>query len=81
VIVVFVGGLRGVAVDVTVADDAVVGWLGGLNVRGLVAVMQVLAVLSLWWVLVACSGGHSRGHSTRAYCSQPDRTQRNALPT
>jgi tRNA A-37 threonylcarbamoyl transferase component Bud32 len=55
VIVVFAGGLRGVAVDVTVADDAVVGWLGGLNIPGLVAVMQVLAALSSWWVLKALS--------------------------
>jgi hypothetical protein len=31
--------------------------------------------------LIACSGGHSGGHSTRPYCSQPDRTQRNAFPT
>jgi hypothetical protein len=30
---------------------------------------------------IACSGGHSGGHSTRPYCSQPDRTQRNAFPT
>jgi membrane-associated phospholipid phosphatase len=55
VIVVFAGGLHGVAVDVTVADDAVVGWLGGLNLPGLVAVMQVLAMLSSWWVLKAVS--------------------------
>ena len=55
VIVVFAGGLHGVAVDVTVADDAVVGWLGGLNLPGLVAVMQVLAMLSSWWVLKALS--------------------------
>ena len=57
VIVVFAGGLHGVAVDVTVADDAVVGWLGGLNLPGLVAVMQVLAMLSSWWVLKALSVG------------------------
>lgn len=31
--------------------------------------------------LIACSGGHSRGHSTRPYCSQPDHTQRNVRPT
>ena len=55
VIVIFAGGLHGVAVDVTVADDAVVSWLGGLSVPGLVAVMQVLAMLSSWWVLKALS--------------------------
>jgi hypothetical protein len=31
--------------------------------------------------LIACSGGHSRGHSTRPYWTEPDRTQRNAFPT
>ena len=30
--------------------------------------------------LVACSGGHSRSHSTRPNCTQPDRTQRKCLP-
>jgi tRNA A-37 threonylcarbamoyl transferase component Bud32/membrane-associated phospholipid phosphatase len=57
VIVVFAGGTRGLAVDITVADDAVVSWLGGLNVPGLVAVMQVLAMLSSWWLLKALSVG------------------------
>ena len=32
-------------------------------------------------VSIACLGGHSHGHSTRTDCSQPDRTQRNAVPT
>jgi hypothetical protein len=30
---------------------------------------------------LACIAGHSGGHSTRPYCSQPDRTQRNAFST
>jgi hypothetical protein len=34
-IVVFAGGLRGPAVTVTVADDAVVRWLAGLDTPGL----------------------------------------------
>ena len=34
-IVVFAGGLRGLAVDVAVLDDAVVGWLAGLDPPGL----------------------------------------------
>jgi hypothetical protein len=38
-LVVFADGLRGRAVTVTVVDDAVVGWLAGLEVPGLVAVM------------------------------------------
>ena len=50
-IVVFAGGLRGVAVDVTVVDDAVVRWLAGLEVPGLVGVWQALAALSSWWIL------------------------------
>src|SRR5215204_5614434 len=42
-IAVFAGGLRGVAVDVTVADDAVVRWFGGLQAPGLVGVWRALA--------------------------------------
>jgi len=34
-VVVFAGGLRGPAVAVTVADDAVVRWLAGLRAPGL----------------------------------------------
>jgi predicted anti-sigma-YlaC factor YlaD len=33
-VVVFAGGLRGVAVDVAVFDAAVVGWLGGIDLPG-----------------------------------------------
>jgi hypothetical protein len=50
-IVVFVGGLRGVAVDVTVADDAAVRWLGGLHAPGLVGIWRGLAALSSGWAL------------------------------
>jgi membrane-associated phospholipid phosphatase len=50
-IVVFAKGLRGLAVDVTVADDAVVSWLVGLDGPGLVAVKRGLAAMSSWWVL------------------------------
>jgi tRNA A-37 threonylcarbamoyl transferase component Bud32 len=50
-IVVFARGLRGLAVDVTVADDAVVSWLGGLQAPGLVGLWRALAALSSWWVL------------------------------
>jgi tRNA A-37 threonylcarbamoyl transferase component Bud32 len=49
--VVFAGGLRGLAVDVTVADDAVVRWLAGLDAPGLVGLERVLAAISSWWVL------------------------------
>src|SRR5882672_5705762 len=47
-VVVFAGGLRGPAVAVTVADDAVVRWLAGLRAPGLLAGMRVLAALGSW---------------------------------
>jgi tRNA A-37 threonylcarbamoyl transferase component Bud32 len=50
-IAVFARGLRGLAVDVTVADDAVVRWLAGLHARGLVGGWRALAAISSWWVL------------------------------
>jgi tRNA A-37 threonylcarbamoyl transferase component Bud32/membrane-associated phospholipid phosphatase len=50
-IAVFARGLRGLAVDVTVADDAVVSWLTGLHAPGLVGLWRALAALSSWWVL------------------------------
>ena len=50
-IVVFAGGLRGPAVTVTVADDAVVRWLAGLDTPGLTATWRALAFLGSWWVL------------------------------
>jgi tRNA A-37 threonylcarbamoyl transferase component Bud32/membrane-associated phospholipid phosphatase len=50
-IVAFARGLQGLAVDVTVADGAVVRWLAGLHAPGLVAVWRGLASLSSWWIL------------------------------
>jgi tRNA A-37 threonylcarbamoyl transferase component Bud32 len=50
-IVVFGRGMRGPAVAVTVADDAVVRWLAGLHAPGLGVVKRALAGLSSWWVL------------------------------
>jgi tRNA A-37 threonylcarbamoyl transferase component Bud32 len=49
--VVFGRGMRGPAVAITVADDAVVRWLAGLDAPGLVAVKGALAGLSSRWVL------------------------------
>jgi serine/threonine-protein kinase RIO1 len=49
---VFGRGLRGPAVAVTVADDAVVRWLGGLHAPGLVALWQGLAHIGAWWILM-----------------------------
>ena len=50
-IVVFAGGLRGPAVAVTVLDDAVVGWLAGLDGPWLMRTWEALAFLGSWWVL------------------------------
>jgi hypothetical protein len=50
-IVVFARGMRGLAVDVTVADDAVVRWLVGLQAPGLVGGWRALAALSSWWII------------------------------
>src|SRR4029450_385849 len=44
-------GMRGLPVDVTVADDAVVRWLVGLQAPGLVGAWRGLAALSCWWVI------------------------------
>ena len=49
--VVFLGGLRGPAIAVTVVDDAVVGWLAGRQLPGYVGMMRGLAALSSWWTL------------------------------
>jgi membrane-associated phospholipid phosphatase/tRNA A-37 threonylcarbamoyl transferase component Bud32 len=49
---VFARGLRGAAVAVTVADDAIVRWLGGLHVPGLQALWQGLAHVGSWWTLM-----------------------------
>src|SRR6266566_2778588 len=49
---VFGRGLRGPAVAVTVADDAVVRWLGGLHAPGLEALWQGLAHVGPWWTLM-----------------------------
>jgi tRNA A-37 threonylcarbamoyl transferase component Bud32/membrane-associated phospholipid phosphatase len=50
-ILIFAGGLRGLAVDVTVADDAVVGWLVGIQAPGLVGAWRALAALSSGWMI------------------------------
>jgi tRNA A-37 threonylcarbamoyl transferase component Bud32/membrane-associated phospholipid phosphatase len=50
-IMVFREGLRGPAITVTVVDDAMVGWLAGRQLPGLVGIMRGLATLSSWWVL------------------------------
>jgi membrane-associated phospholipid phosphatase/tRNA A-37 threonylcarbamoyl transferase component Bud32 len=54
---IFARGLRGPAVAVTVADDAVVGWLAGLVGPGLVAPLRGLARVASWWVLWTLSYG------------------------
>ena len=60
-VLVFAGGLQGLAVDIAVIDAAVVGWVAGLRAPGLLAAMQVLAALDsyvaitvlLWGLLLA----------------------------
>jgi tRNA A-37 threonylcarbamoyl transferase component Bud32/membrane-associated phospholipid phosphatase len=60
-LLVFAGGLHGLAIDITVVDAGVVGWVAGLDPPGLLAGMQVLAALDsyvaitvlLWGLLVA----------------------------
>src|ERR687898_1148475 len=56
-IAVFAGGLRGLAVAVTVLDDAVVKWLAGLDAPGLAGIWAALAFLGSWWVLNALGFG------------------------
>src|SRR5512132_2399281 len=50
-ILVFARGLRGPAVAVTVAEDAVVGWLAALQAPGLVGVLHVVAAIVSWWAI------------------------------
>jgi tRNA A-37 threonylcarbamoyl transferase component Bud32 len=50
-VAVFARGMQGVAVDVSVVDDAVVGWLAGVDLPGFQALMRALSFLSSWWVL------------------------------
>jgi membrane-associated phospholipid phosphatase/tRNA A-37 threonylcarbamoyl transferase component Bud32 len=54
---VFGGGLHGLAVDVTVVDDAVVGWLAGLRAPGLLPAMQLLAALGSWMAITVLLWG------------------------
>jgi tRNA A-37 threonylcarbamoyl transferase component Bud32 len=54
---VFTGELRGPAVRVTVVDDAVVGWLAGVDGPGLSATMKVLAAMSSWMAITALLWG------------------------
>jgi membrane-associated phospholipid phosphatase len=54
---VFAPGLRGPAVAVTVADDAVVRWLGELHAPGLEVIWQGLAYGGSWWTLTALESG------------------------
>ena len=54
-VAVFALGMRGVAVDVTVVDVAVVSWLAGVDLPGFQALMRGLVALSSWWVLYPVS--------------------------
>jgi tRNA A-37 threonylcarbamoyl transferase component Bud32 len=50
-VLVFVGGLDGPAVAVTVVDGAVVRWLAGWDAPGLLGAMRLLAWLGSWMVI------------------------------
>jgi hypothetical protein len=50
-VAVFARGMQGIAVRVTVVDDAVVRWLAGPDLPGFQALMRALSFLSSWWVL------------------------------
>jgi tRNA A-37 threonylcarbamoyl transferase component Bud32 len=50
-LLVFARGMRGPAIAVTVADDAVVRWLNGFDAPWVVALMRALAAVCSWWVL------------------------------
>ena len=60
-VLVFAGGLHGLAVDITVVDAGLVEWVAGLQAPGLLAAMQGLAALDsyvaitvlLWGLLAA----------------------------
>ncbi len=56
-IVAFARGLRGAAVAVTVADDAVVRWLAGLDAPGVVGGFRALAAIGSWWTINALGVG------------------------
>ena len=47
-VVAFAGGLRAPGVAVTVVDDAVVQWLGDVEMRGLTAAARAVAALGSW---------------------------------
>ncbi|HKQ02523.1 MAG TPA: phosphatase PAP2 family protein [Actinomycetes bacterium] len=54
---VFARGLHGLAVEVTVIDDAVVAWMAGLYGPGLAGPLRGLARLGSWWVVYAAYFG------------------------
>ena len=56
-VLVFAGGLDGLAIDVTVVDAAVIRWLAGLRAPGLLAAMQALAALDSYLVITVLMWG------------------------
>src|SRR6266545_6448900 len=56
-LLVFGGGLHGLAVGLTVAEDAVVGWLAGLRAPGLLPAMRVMAALGSWMAITGLLWG------------------------
>ncbi len=56
-LLVFGGGFHGLAVDLTVVEDAVVGWLAGLGAPGLLPAMRLLAALGSWMAITGLLWG------------------------
>jgi tRNA A-37 threonylcarbamoyl transferase component Bud32/membrane-associated phospholipid phosphatase len=56
-VLVFAGGLHGLALDITVIDAAVVEWVAGLQAPGLLAAMEVLAALDSYLAITALLWG------------------------
>jgi hypothetical protein len=56
-VLVFAGGLHGLAVDITVVDAGLVGWAAGLRAPGLLTAMQTLAALGSYLAITALLWG------------------------
>jgi hypothetical protein len=56
-VVVFVDGWRGPGLAITAMETAVLGWLAGLRVPGLLGAMQALAALGSWTAITVLLWG------------------------
>ena len=72
-VVVFGGDLRRAAVAVTAVDDAVVGWLAGLDGPGVSATMEVLAAPASWMAITVLAVGPAAGAADHQAVASPAR--------